>query len=91
MKPDTRHLSPVTHLYRIPDATLSFCQNLRAESASVHEAAQDGSMAQPGEVRAWLAEAYAAQAHRANLKFLADQIVERDSARDDVATPVARL
>src|SRR5207247_3051808 len=69
---------------RIADADGTLRQDRRAQAAPMHEAREDPFLRQALQVRAGLAEANAEEPDLADLEFLADQMVERRPAGNDV-------
>src|SRR5207247_11220256 len=76
---------------RVSHADRSLTHDLGPKAAPVDQSALHSCPRQLLEVRARFAKADAAQGDASDLEFAADQMVERNAARDDVAAAVARL
>src|ERR1700693_5595301 len=61
-------------------------QDLRAEAAAMTQALEYGAVRQPLQMIARFAEAYAADLYLANQEFVANQMIERHPASDQITT-----
>ena len=81
---------PLGFFYDLTDANDSFSQNLRPQTAAMHQARKNFRMRKPLQMRAGLAESEAARFHVTDPKLLFDQMIQRDASRDDVAAAGAQ-
>src|SRR2546423_1238925 len=65
-------------------------QDLCAEAAPMTQSFEHRTTRQPLQVIAGLAQAYAADLHFSNLEFVANQMIERHAASDQIAASFSR-
>src|SRR3990170_4975108 len=82
---------PLRDPYLIPHADDAAADDVGAEAAAVDQPLLHLLVCQAGQVVAGLVEAEAAQHHLAGAELAADQVVQRDALRHDVATGLPRL
>ena len=81
---------PSGFFYDLTDANDSFSQNLRPQTAAMHQARKNFRMRTPLQMRAGFAESEAARFYLADPELLVDQMIQRDASRHDVAAAGAQ-
>ena len=76
---------PLGFFYDLTYTNHSFSQNLRPQTAAMHQARKNFRMRKPLQMRAGFAESEAAGSYVADPELLVDQMIQRDASRHDVA------
>ena len=74
----------------IANADRATLENFRAKTGAVHHRSFDADLSERLEIRTGLAQTFAAKKHLADTKVAADEVVERDAARDEIAAHISR-
>jgi hypothetical protein len=74
----------------IANADRATLENFSAKTGAVHHRSFDADLSERLEIRTGLAKAFAAKKHLADTKVAPDEMVERYSARDEIAAHISR-
>lgn len=83
--PNDDNYEPLSRLDGIPHLNDSFRENLSTESAAMDQPTDDSLLRQPFESRARLTELDSFESDSSHLEFFADEMIERDALRHDIA------